>query len=206
MRLKKDHDGADGFVLLPAFADELNAARADALDLFEKRRTFINHGQGAFAEDFDNFVGQIGANAFHKAGTEIFFDAFKSLRRRAAQLIGFELLTVIAVAHPGAGRLDVFAGRDRRHSADDGDEAAPAARLDAQHREPGIGIVKGDALDNAGQQLGHAFYCTGVGMLKFAMTTKGWILDLLACYDLVTGCYPISTRSSCGPACVFFQR
>ena len=151
VRLKKDHDGADGFVLLPAFADALNAARADALDFLEERRTFVDDGKGALAENFDDFVGQMRADAFDEPGTKVLFDAFESLRRRAAQLIGLELLAVIAILHPGAGRLDVFAGRDRRYRADDGDEAAPAARLDAQHREPSVGVVKGDALDHTGQ-------------------------------------------------------
>jgi hypothetical protein len=57
-----------------------------------------------------------------------------------------------------AARLDVFAGRDRWHNAD---EAASAARLDARHREAGVRVVKGNALDHAGQLLDHLCHCIG---------------------------------------------
>ena len=54
-----------------------------------------------------------------------------------------------------AGRLEVLAGHGARQLADDGDQAALALDLDAQHREAVLRIVKGDALDDAGEGFGH---------------------------------------------------
>ena len=66
------------------------------------------------------------------------------------QMVGFELQAVVAVVDPSALRFDVFTRQRGGKMADDGDRAAAAVRLDAQHREAVVGIVKGDALDDAG--------------------------------------------------------
>ena len=116
--------------------------------------------QGALAEDLDDLAGEVRADALDQAGAEVFLDALDGVRRRAAQLVGLELLAVVAVLHPVAGRLDVLAGDGAGQVADDGDEAAPAARPGRAARRSPFGVVKGDALDDAGQVLGHDDYCT----------------------------------------------
>jgi hypothetical protein len=51
---------------------------------------------------------------------------------------------------PGAAGLDELAGRDHRRVTEDGDQVALAAGFDAQHAEPVLFVVEGDALDEAG--------------------------------------------------------
>ena len=78
------------------------------------------------------------------------------VQRRSA---GLELFAVVAILNPFAAGLDVF--------ADDGGlafvrrryESAPPAHLHAQHGETRVGIVKCHSFDDAGQVLGHVWYC-----------------------------------------------
>jgi hypothetical protein len=46
--------------------------------------------------------------------------------------------------------LDELVGRNHRCMADEGDEIALAAGFDAQHAKTVVGIVEGDAVDQAG--------------------------------------------------------
>ena len=55
-----------------------------------------------------------------------------------------------AVVDPDSARMDELAGRDHRCVTEDGDQVALAAGFDAQHAEPVIIVVEGDALDEAG--------------------------------------------------------
>ena len=71
----------------------------------------------------------------------------------APQEIAAELHAVHPIVDPPAACLDELAGTDRRSVADDGDQVALAARLHPQHAEPAVFIVKGDALDEAGEVL-----------------------------------------------------
>ena len=70
---------------------------------------------------------------------------------RGAQEPRLELLAVGAVVDPLAGRRDPLAGRNRGGMADHGHQIAMPARLDPQNAEAVLGIVVGDALDQAGQ-------------------------------------------------------
>jgi hypothetical protein len=54
------------------------------------------------------------------------------------------------VIDPGAVRLDELAGRDHRRVTENGDQVALPAGFDAQHAEPVLFVVEGDALDEAG--------------------------------------------------------
>ena len=58
-----------------------------------------------------------------------------------------------AVVDPFARRRDPLAGGDHRGVADDGDQVAVAARLDAENAEAVLGVVERDTLDEAGQNL-----------------------------------------------------
>ena len=57
------------------------------------------------------------------------------------------------VVDPFARRGDPLAGGDRGGVADDGDQVAVAARLDAENAEAVLGVVESDTLDDAGQNL-----------------------------------------------------
>ena len=86
-------------------------------------------------------------------GTEIFLDALDGRRRRGAHEARLELLAMGSVVDPFARRCDPLAGGDHRGVADDGDQFAVAARLDAQNAKAVFGVVEGDALDKACQNL-----------------------------------------------------
>ncbi len=66
---------------------------------------------------------------------------------------GFELLTVGAVVDPVAGRCNPLAGRDRGGMADQGDQLAAAAGLNADDAKAILGVLVGDALDQSGEHL-----------------------------------------------------
>jgi len=65
-------------------------------------------------------------------------------------------VAVGAVVDPGPARLDELAGRDHRCIADDRDQVALPASFDTQDAKSALRIVKGDALDQPGQDLGRA--------------------------------------------------
>ena len=151
VRLQEHHDAADGFLLLPAFADALDAARADALDLLQKRRAFVDDVEGAFAEDLDDLAGEVRADALDQTGAEILFDALHGVRRRGAQrrsALNCRPWSRSCAHSPVA--CEVFAGDDGRQVADDGDQPALSLDLDAQHGKAGVRVVKGDPFDDAG--------------------------------------------------------
>ena len=98
---------------------------------------------------------QVRADALDQPGAEVLLDALGGVRRRAAQLVGLELLAVLAVLHPGAGRLDVLAGRrrwPRSRPRSPGRAGRAPGRAAPQTR---FGVVEGDALDDAGQVFRH---------------------------------------------------
>src|SRR5262249_58686081 len=112
VRLEKDHDAAHRLLFLPAFADALQAARADAFHLLEERRALVDDRQGAFAEYLNNFTCEVRADPLDQAGAEILLNPFHRVRRRGAQLVRLELEAVLAVVDPGAGPLDVLTRHD----------------------------------------------------------------------------------------------
>ena len=59
-----------------------------------------------------------------------------------------------AVIDPAPAGLDELASRDYRCVTEDGDQVALAAGFDAQHAEPVLFVMEGDALDEPGQDLG----------------------------------------------------
>ena len=156
MLLQEEHDGAHRLLLLPALADTLNAARADAPDLLQKSRTVVNHAQGALAKHLDDLAGEVRSNALHQARAQVFFDSPLAVWRSGMQLLGLELQSVVAIIAPGAGRFDVLAGQGARQMAHDGDQVGPAVGLHAQDGEAVLGVMEGDAFDDAGQALWHS--------------------------------------------------
>jgi hypothetical protein len=81
---------------------------------------------------------------------EILLDPFDRRRRCGLQERGSELDAMRAVIDPAPASLDELAGRDHRRVAENGDQVALAAGFDAQHAEPVLFVVEGDALDEAG--------------------------------------------------------
>src|SRR5207245_559836 len=113
----------------------------------------LDHIEHFLTERLDHLPGIDRADAADHPGTEILLDAFGRRRRRGAHEAGLELLAVSAVVDPFARRGDPFAGGDHRGVADDGDQVAVAARLDAENAEAALGVVERDAFDKTRQNL-----------------------------------------------------
>ena len=73
-------------------------------------------------------------------------------RRRGLQKSRTELLAVGPIVDPFARRGNPVARRDRGRLADDGHEIAMPAGLGSENAEPVLFVVKGDPLDQTGQQ------------------------------------------------------
>jgi hypothetical protein len=70
--------------------------------------------------------------------------------------LGFELDAVRAVIDPGPACLHELAGRDHRGMANDGDQIALATGFDPWHAEAVVGVMEGNAVDQARQGLRRA--------------------------------------------------
>ena len=151
MAVQEDHDLAHDLLLGPGGGDALGAHRANAVDLAQAIGLGLDDVEHLLAEGLDHLLGVDRADAADHAGAEILLDAFDRGRRRGAHEARLELLAMGAVVDPFARRGDPFAGGDGGGVADDGHQFAVAARLDAQDAEAVLGVVEGDALDEAGQ-------------------------------------------------------
>ena len=125
----------------------------DAIDLAHPIGLGLDDVEHRLAEGLDHLPGVDRADAADHAGGEILLDALDGTRRRGAHETRLELLAMGAVVDPFARGGDPLAGGDRGRVADDGDEIAMAARLDAQHAKAVLGIMERDPLDGAGEHL-----------------------------------------------------
>ena len=116
-----------------------------------RSRLGLDDVEHLLAERLDHLLGVDRADAADHAGAEILLDAVDRGRRRGAHEARLELLAMGAVVDPFARRGDPFAGGDGGGVADDGDQVAVAARLDAENAEAVLGVVERDALDKARQ-------------------------------------------------------
>ena len=151
MAVQEDHDLAHDLLLGPGAGDALGAHRADAGHLAQPIGLGLDDVEHLLAERLDHLLGVDRADAADHPGTEILLDAVDGGRRRGAHEARLELLAMGAVVDPFARRGDPLAGGDHGGVADDGDQIAVAARLDAQNAEAVLGVVERDALDKAGQ-------------------------------------------------------
>ena len=127
------------------------ANRPDAVDLAQPVRRRLDDVEHLLAEGAHELLGVDRANAADHAGREVLLDAVDRGRGRGAQEPRLELLAVGAVVDPFARGGDPLAGGNGCGMADHGHQIAMPARLGAQNAEAVLGIVVGDALDEAGQ-------------------------------------------------------
>ena len=152
--VQEQHDLADHLLLRPAGDDARGPLRADAGDLAQAVRLLLDQVEHRFAEGAHQLLGVDRADAADHAGAEVLLDALQRGRRGRLQERRPELQAVGAVVDPASGGADELAGRDQGGVADHGDEVALAAHLHPQHAEAGLGVVEGDPLDQARQDLG----------------------------------------------------
>ena len=153
MGVQEQHDLAHDLLLGPASGDALGALGAYALDLAQTRRLGLDHVEDGLAEGLHQALGIGGPDAADHARAEIALDALDRRRRGRLEEGGPELQAVRPVVGPGAGDLDPFAGRDHGGMADDGDEVALPASLEAEHAEAVLLVVERDALHETGEVL-----------------------------------------------------
>ena len=154
VRVQEQHDLADHLLLRPAGDDARGPLRADAGDLAQAVRLLLDQVEHRFAEGAHQLLGVDGPMPRIMPEPRYFSMPSSVVGARRLQEGGPELQAVGAVVHPHAGRADELARRDQGGVADHGGEVALAAHLDAQHAEAGLGVVEGDPLDQARQDLG----------------------------------------------------
>ena len=149
--VQEDHDFPHRLLLGPGGENAGSANRPDAVDLAQSVRRRLDDVEHLLAEGAHELLGVNRANAPDHAGREVLLDAVGRSRGRCAQEPRFELLAVGAVVDPFARGRDPLTGRDGRGMADHRHEVTMPARLGPQNAEAVLGIVVGDALDEARQ-------------------------------------------------------
>jgi hypothetical protein len=93
------------------------------------------------------------ANAFDQARSQIFLDAFNGGRQHLLAAFGFELFAVLRVGDPLAVQAQRFTRRNLGQIADDTDQIGVTARGQAEHGVAVLGVVVGDAFDEAFEEI-----------------------------------------------------
>ena len=149
--VQEHHDFPHRLLLGPGGENAGGANRADAVDLAQSVRRCLDDVEHLLAERAHELLGVDRAHAADHAGREVLLDAVGRSRGRGAQEPRLELLAVGAVVDPFARGGDPLAGRNGCGMPNDGHDVPMAARLGAQNAEAVLGVVVGDALDEAGQ-------------------------------------------------------
>ena len=149
--MQKHHDVAHRLLLGPAGGD-LPARISPMPDTSRSRTGSASTISKVASPNAGDALGELGADAAHHAGAEVFLDPLGGRRRRGLEEVGLELQPMRPVGEPDADGVDELAGRNRRRMADDGDEIAVAARLHLQDGESAVLVMEGDALDRADER------------------------------------------------------
>ena len=149
--VQEDHDLPHRLLLGPGGENAGGANRPDAVDLAQPVRRRLDDVEHLLAEGAHELLGVNGPNAPDHAGREVLLDAVGRSRGRCAQEASFELLAVGAVVDPFARGRDPLTGRNGCGMPDNGHDITMAARFGAQNAEAVLGVVVGDALDEARQ-------------------------------------------------------
>ncbi len=107
----------------------------------------IGNLEDGLTECGDQLLGVVDADALDHAAAQVALGAGQAGRRRHLEERRPELQTVVAMVVPPAPRMDGLAGLDHRRGADQRHQLAPAPRLDPEHAEAGVCVVKGHPLD-----------------------------------------------------------
>ena len=151
MAVQENHDFPHRLLLGPGGEDAGSTNRSDAIDLAQSVRRHLDDVKHLLAEGAHELLGIDRADAPDHAGREVLLDTVGRSRGRRAQEARSELLAVCAVIDPFARGRDPLAGGDGRGVADHRDDVTMPARLGSQDAEAILGVVVGDALDEAGQ-------------------------------------------------------
>jgi hypothetical protein len=131
----------------------MRALAADALDLGEASGLGLDDLEHRLAEGGDDALGHHRADAPHLAGSEVALDALDPGRRRHLERVGAELEAVLAIRDPTPCRRQPLARGDGGSVAHHRHEVAPAAGMDLEDAEAGLGTVERHALHRTGQHV-----------------------------------------------------
>jgi len=152
--VQEQHDLSDDLLLGPASDDPLRTLGADAGDLTQTPGLLLDDLEYAFTKGAHELLRIDRADAADHAGAKIFLDPPDGRRCRGLEERSSELDAVGTIVDPASARLDELAGRDHRGVTENRDQVALAAGFDTQDAEAVLSVVKGDAIDEAGQNLG----------------------------------------------------
>src|SRR5215510_10286747 len=153
MAVQENHDFPHRLLFSPGGENAGSPNRPDAVDLAQPVRRRLDDVEHLLAEGAHKLLRINWANAPDHAGREVFLDSVGRSRRRRTQKAGFELLAMGAVVDPFAGGRDPLTGGNGCGMADHGYDITMPACLGSQNAEAVLGVVVGDALDEAGKSL-----------------------------------------------------
>jgi hypothetical protein len=149
--VQEDHDFPHRLLLGPGSEYAGSANRPDAVDFAQPVRCCLDDVEYLLAKGAHELLCVNRANPPDHARREVLLDPVGRSRGRCAQKARFELLAVGAVVDPFARGGDPFTGRNGCGMADHGHDVTMPARLGPQNAEAILGVMKGDALDEASQ-------------------------------------------------------
>jgi hypothetical protein len=134
------------------FAEIMGSARFGPIPghLAQAARLLLDDVKHGIAERTHELLRVDRPDAADHARTEILLDPFDRRRRRGLEERGSELEAMRPVVDSAPAGLDELAGRDHRRVTEYGDQVALTAGFDAQHAEPVLFVLEGDALDEPG--------------------------------------------------------
>ena len=156
VRLKEDHDLAHRLLLRPSGDHLTLALRTDPGQLQEPFRFVLDDLEHLRPEGAHELRREVGADAPDHSRPEVLLDAFEGAGRNHPQVLRPKLESVAAIVDPDPVRLHEFAGADGRGAADDRDRLGATGGVHAQHAEPGLLAVEGDAVHGSGDPVGVA--------------------------------------------------
>ena len=158
MAVQEDHDLPHDLLFGPGIGDALGTDGADAGHLSQPIGLGLDDIEHLLAERLDHLLGIDRPDAADHPRAQVLLDAVDRRRRRGAHEARLELLAMGVIVDPVARCGDPFSGGDDGGVADDRDQVAMSARLDAENAEAVLGVVEGHPLDKARQHfLGRGF-------------------------------------------------
>ena len=113
MRVKKEHDVTDHFLLRPRILDSLATLPADALDFLKAFGLVLDDVEDLIPEFLHELGGIDRADPLDHAAAEVFLDPLQRSGGLGLELMGLQLDPMLTILFPGALCGHPFAGRDR---------------------------------------------------------------------------------------------
>ena len=177
--VEEQHDLPDLLCFQPCMGDSLPALGANAIDGLQFGRALLDHHKNLGSKSHHQLLCENRAGALHQAAGEIPLDPLGGGRRHGLHSAGFELQSVFPIPDPTSLRNKPFPCGDRGHGPDHRRFFPMPLCFYAKDAEAAVLVVKGDALDDAGDFLGVslALLDRGVHSWGFILTRKAgaWI-------------------------------